>query len=310
VTHQEATDLEVVELGTRWPLPPAWTRTGPGAYEGPTGILSVRLGDGSLIDDERCKSAEESRPADWRLVVTGNGTALAGTYLDEGARVLVYCVRADEDEVGPTSDPLPEIQATYVFVGMEERDYEFVRRLLEVRPFLPAEYGTLDRYGHSALGPVPVNSSWLPVDEYVDHSGKLGTPALGKGHLMLVGGGWVVFADASRCCGLHLEPKAWRHLDLDRVSGALGREAGGKGPGSTILDPTHAHVWGCPLGIGISYESRDVVGHLRGAGAFWTDNFGQVWHLRYWIGPDHSQELVEMLRDCCADESTESPIGG
>ncbi len=290
--------------GTEWPIPDSWSEASEHVFRGPQGLLELTFEDGQLIDPARCRAAESSRPAGWQLARTRNGTAITATYEDRDALVIVFAVRLDpEDMPQSTEYGLPELQATYVLARDKDTTEAAIRESLECRAIPAAEHGSLDEYGHAAMGPVPFLGSWMPVGDHVDNTGTLGTQLLGGAYLMLVGGGWLVFSDAKQCCGAFLEPLAWRRLDEARALEKLRSELSPKGLTPSLDPKHHARVWDCSISShGLSYVVHADKGRVHGCGAFWTDAFGQAWRLHYWLDPADGPGAERLLRSCCGPE--------
>ncbi len=279
----------VREAGTDWPVPHGWEQVGERVFQGPGGLLKLFLGDGELIDPGRCWQAQESRPAGWGLVSTKNGVGMTGTYVDSGADVVVYVVHADCADVEASEGfDMPEVQATYVISPGDSGLAQTIRASLDCRPLTSTELGLLDTYGHAAMGPVPLLDTWLPVGDFIDNTGRLREAPKGKAYVMLVGGGWLMFADEAKCCGALLEPLPWRTLDHVRALERLNSELRPRGLSVQTEHVGGARVWQCQMGGGgLWYSARDEQGHLGSKGAFWTDPFGQTWRLHYWFHPAH-----------------------
>lgn len=288
----------IEEYGTQWPVLSSWTRSRGIVFEGREGILKVEIDDGGLIDPARRQAATASRSAGWELVRTRNGTALVGSYRQSGASVIVAVVRADEMHTASReSNGLSEIQATYVFGnGEDQAAVSAIRNALEEFVIPSTNYGRLDAFGHAAMGPVPILTSWAPVGESVDTSGRQSLN-LGDVHVLLVGGGYLVFADDLKCCGFTLEPMPWRDFDVNRVLQRLEGELTSKGLAPQLIDAGVARVWQCQISeSGLSYGVADSRSSIRGIGAFWKDAFSQVWRIHYWFGLEHGFDSERSLR--------------
>ena len=299
--HPLRTEIELA--GTKWPIPEGWTPTSEYVFQGREGLLKLSVEDGALIDPGRCLAARDAQPGLWQLARTRNGTGLLGDYRDRQARVVVCSVRADTAH-WPVEDQfsLPEIQATYVLVENEEAIANAVRESLAQRVIPPSEFGPLDEFGHAAMGPVPILGGWLPVGDWTDKTGTPGTAQLPPAYPMLIGGGWLVFTDAPRCCGVMLEPLTWRRVDEGRALGKLELELHTKSLIARRETGDGARVWQCKLSEhGFSYSAHDPQGILRARGAFWTDAFGQTWRVHYWLHPEHGDEAERLLAACKAD---------
>jgi hypothetical protein len=295
-TRESMRTLEA--YGTVWPLPAAWNQTEPGVFEGEEGMFKVFLDDnGDLIDPGRCERAESTQPAGWSLVRTRNGVSVAGSYVRSGVRVLIYCLRPDVRDLPAATYEMPEVQVTYVFTNAASDEFvRCVKDLVDEQNVEPREYGQLDAYGHSAMGPVPLLRSWVHVDETVRQPNKPNQSD--DAHLVLVGGGYVTFADVHRCCGMGLRPMAWRTYDAARVNEQLTSEVAQKG--LTIEIAPQARVWKCAIDRrGVSYTARDPSGRVASLGAVWTDAFGQTWRLHYWFHPEHGRQPERVLSGCC-----------
>jgi hypothetical protein len=292
---------EIQESGTRWPIPSSWEQSKPGVYEGKEGLLKVVVEDGDLIDPGRCRSANEIRAADWHLVRTSNGTAVTATYSDSGARVQVFAVRADERDLGGLPlDGLPEVRATYVLAGNADAILSELEQQLQQRTVSQEEYGSLDTYGHAAMGPVPVIGAWSPIGESEIASDAVAVSGRAS-YLTLVGGGWIMLADDTRCCGVMLQPLAWRRLYQERIEDLLKVELSNKGLTVHSTSLATARVWGCAISEhGHSYTAKDAADRLRAVDAFWQDAFGQAWRLHYWLDPQHGCGVEQMLTQLCS----------
>ena len=294
----------IEEFGTQWPVLTSWTQSRRGVLEGDEGILKLTIDDGTLIDPARRQAVEASRPAGWELIRTRNGAALMGTYPQSGAGVFVFVVRGDESHAATREEfGLPEIQATYVLVKNEEAVASAIRDALQAHLIPPAEYGRLDVLGHAAMGPVPILTSWAPVGQSVDNSRRRSVH-LGEAHLLLVGGGYLTFADDSTCCGFMLEPLPWREFDARRVMHKLEREMKPRGLVARLIENEVARVWHCQISqSGFSYTVSDNHAGSRGLGAFWRDVFSQVWRLHYWFGTEHGFDSERALRNFSASQA-------
>lgn len=293
----------VEESGTQWPVPVSWKETSEGIFEGAEGLLKLSLEDGDLIDPARCRVGEALRPAGWELVRTVNGTAITGTYEETGARVVVFSVRVDrEGQGGSDALGLPEVQATYVLVGSAEAVVAAVHESLKRVPIHSSEFGLLDSNGHAAMGPVPFLREWQPVGDAIDNSGRLGSPTLGGAFQMLIGGGWLMFSDASRCCGVNLAPLPWRALDDLRARRQLEHQLGPKGFAARLQSDRGARAWQCSVSDrGLSYSVHDSSDNRVGLEAFWFDQFGQAWRLTYWLhSREHGRAAELRLKECCS----------
>ncbi len=272
--------------GTRWPVPKSWAKSSEGVFSGSEGILNVVSFDGGLIDPSRCDSAAIQRPGTWLLARTVNGVAAHGRVLRKGMTIVVGFARSD---CPPGSDwQLPEVQASYVFRGEDSPIAAQIAEELAVRPIEEREYGTIDQYGHAAMGPVPLHVSWSPVGE--DAAVRLSDLTQGKATLSLLGGGMVTLADADRCCGVLLVPMPWRSYSSETAMLHIRESLSGSDV--RFLSET-ATVWNFPIfPTGCSYEAFDRSDRSRVVGAVWEDQFGQAWHLRYWFSSGHGR-LVE-----------------
>lgn len=287
--------------GTAWPIPASWAQTGEDQFQGPEGLLRLTVeGEGALLDPRRVENARSATPGRWDLARTRNGTALAGDYRDRGARVLVYTVRADEADVpGVDAFSLPEFQVTYVLVEDVEAIAGLVREALQQQVIPSSAFGPLDAYGHAALGPVPMLGTWLPVGDFTDNTDTFGKAVRPAAYPMLVGGGWLAFSEDTTCCGVKLEPLAWRLFDEGRALERLGRELGARALTVRRVGDATAQAWQCRLGApGLSYVAHDAQDFLRAHGAFWSDAFGQPWRLHYWLCPTHAREAERLLGAC------------
>jgi hypothetical protein len=254
--------------------------------------------NGDLIDPGRCERAESTQAATWKLVRTRNGVAVTGSYLESGVRVLMYCVRPDVCDLPASTYEMPEVQVTYVFTKAPSDELVGrVRELVDEQNVEPGDFGQLDAYGHSAMGPVPFLRSWAHVSDDAAQETSKPDPT-NDAYLMLVGGGYLMFADAKRCCGVLLRPMAWRSSDPQRVSELLTNEVAKKG--LTIEITPDARVWQCAIDRrGVSYTAVDRSGRVASLGAVWTDGLGQSWRLHYWFHPEHGPQAERILRQCC-----------
>jgi hypothetical protein len=274
--------------GFRWPVPDDWRTVGEGMFQGDNGLLKLVSDEGELIDPARCARAKATRDGEWNLARTINGVAVAGAYSQQGAKVRLFSVRADGEEA------LGEVQATYVIIGAKGPELlNDIDRLLQVRTLRPEQYGRLDAQGHSSMGPVPVLRSWHVVGE---PDGALPKGATNAAAEMFVGGGWLVLADESECCGLLMQPMPWKDFDSDRAERVLRAEFEPKGLSLHRKSASESMVWMHRISeSGYSYGARDRDGHERFVGAIWSDQFDQVWRLQYWLGQPHGADTARLL---------------
>jgi hypothetical protein len=291
MTWRGALTQVVERYGTQWPIPDTWSESAPGVFSGPEGLLKLTTDEGELIDPARCRAGEASRPVGWHLAETRNGVAIAARYVEQGARVLVWSVRVDADDIDDPSLALPEVQATYVLVANVERATRVVDEFLQYRRL--AETGELDAFGHAALGPVPVLGAWSPDSEVAGNKELLSRRS--DVELMYIGGGYLSFSDERSCCGIGLAPLPWRRISISRL-GAMLRLAAGDSRVLTVLSTTQARVWQCDVAkAGVSYQLARPDGVVVGVGALATDSFGQVWNVRYWLDPEHGHDSIARL---------------
>lgn len=284
----------IVRFGTQWPFPLDWRESSDAGFHGRDGALELVVDDdGDLIDPGRCQVARDLNGGEWSLVRTINGVAMSGRYLVSGSQVLVYCMRPDVEALPAGTHEMPELQATYVFTGPNGQELlQEMRASIERQTITPREYGTLDAFGHSAMGPIPFLGSWTAVDG--DTGNAPATTATVDVYLMLVGGGWIMFADDKRCCGMVLRPMAWRCADAGRAADLLRHEFA---PRNVVARMSAgAHVWSCNIDpAGCSYTAYDAVGRVSARGAFWSDVFGQTWRVHYWFDGEHGQRAERIL---------------
>lgn len=285
----------VEEFGTRWPIAKAWRCVEPGVFEGESGVLTLATHDGGLIDPARCRAAEAVRPAAWSLAQTRNGIAVSGEYRQADATVRVYSVRIDESNLKTSQpDSLPELQATYVVADSAAEFLAQVVEGLDEIALSPTAYGTLDQYGHAAMGPVPIASSWKTVGEHADDTPVIVHPV--GAYPLLVGGGWLMLADEQQCCGVMLQPLGWRRYDAARADLMLRAQLSPRGLTARLSSNHGARVWKSMLSrTGASYSAYDSAGQVRAVGAFWEDSFSQPWRLHYWLDPTHGGETEQLL---------------
>jgi hypothetical protein len=283
-------------FGLRWPVPDDWRKVGEGVFQGENGLLKVITDEGELIDPARCMRAKALRDGEWHLARTVNGITIAGAYTEQRAMVRVFAVRVD----GEDPSTLGEVQATYAIASSKGSDalLSDIEHLLQVRTLRPDEFGRLDAQGHSSMGPVPVLRTWHVVGE---PDGALPKGSEDAASQMFVGGGWLVLADESECCGLLLQPMPWKHVDNDRADRFLRAEFEPKGlalhhqSGSVAVWCTHRVA-----DHGYFYVARENDGRARFVGAFWSDPFDQVWRLQYWLGRPHGDETARLLGNAAA----------
>jgi len=158
------------------------------------------------------------------------------------------------------------------------------------------------RARNAAMGPVPFLREWQPVDGAIDNSGRLGSPTLGGAFQMLIGGGWLMFSDASRCCGVNLAPLPWRTLDDRRARRQLEQQLSPKGLAARLQSDRGARAWQCSVSDrGLSYSVHDSSDNRVGLEAFWFDQFGQAWRLSYWLhSREHGRDAGLRLEGCCS----------
>ena len=115
-----------------------------------------------------------------------------------------------------------------------------------------------------------------------------------EAYLMLVGGGWLDFSDSSECCGMRLNPLAWKESFDSRSRDLVAKIAGN---GTVATETGAAAVWGHALGgEGMSYRVQHASGRTATLGAVWIDALQQAWHLQYWLDATHGLEIEEALR--------------
>jgi hypothetical protein len=284
-------------FGLRWPLPADWRNVSEGVFQGDGGLFKVVTDEGALIDLARCTRAKAVRDGEWRLARTVNGLAIAGAYSQQGAKVRVFSVRVDPSGDDPST--LREVQATYVVIGSSsDAILNDLERTLQVRTVRPEEYGRLDEQGHTSMGPVPVLRTWHVVGE---REGVLPKGSTSEAAQMFVGGGWLVLADDSECCGMLLQPIPWRQFDVSRAERLLSSEFEPKGMSLHRESGSAANVWAHRIAEhGYSYTARSEDGRASFVGAFWSDQFDQVWRLQYWLGRPHGDETERLLKSRAA----------
>ena len=146
----------------------------------------------------------------------------------------------------------------YVFSGAKTSELvSAVRRAVETGP-VDASRCELDQHGHLAMGPVPIYRTWRPQGTWVDNAGEFARTPHVEAYLMLVGGGWLDFSDSSECCGMRLNPLAWKESFDSRSRDLVAKIAGN---GSVATETGAAAVWGHALGgDGMSYRVQHASG--------------------------------------------------